>query len=185
MIAEKLAGTRPTFSAQALEQSRVVLAAAEPPDREAIYRLRHEVYAREMGQHAPNSTGSLHDALDGANIYLVAKVAGKIAGFISITPPSELGYSIDKYFARESLPFACDGRLFEVRLLTVLRGYRGSELAPLLMYGALRYVEAHGGSRIVSIGRREVVEMYLRSGLKPVGLTVEAGAGTYALLVAG
>src|SRR5258708_12587349 len=53
------------------------------------------------------------------------------------------------------------------------------------MYGALRYVEAHGGSRIVSIGRREVVEMYLRSGLKPVGLTVKAGAVTYDLLEAG
>jgi hypothetical protein len=185
MIAENKLGIRPPSSAQVPDLSRVVLTIAEPLDRELIYHLRHEVYANELRQHAPNSQGSLRDVLDDGNIYLVAKVAGCIAGFISITPPSERGYSIDKYFPRETLPFSCNGRLFEIRLLTVTKTYRRSELAPLLMYAALRYVEAHGGSRIISIGRREVVEMYLRCGLRPLGLSVQAGAVTYDLLEAG
>src|SRR5258706_5298667 len=160
----------------------IVLSVATNQDRECIYRLRHEVYARELGQYASNQAGCLGDALDDGNIYLVAKTAGQLAGFVSLTPPGEAGYSIDKYVAREVLPFPFDDRLYEIRLLTVIKPRRGRELATLLMYAAFRWVEAHGGTRIVAIGRREVVDMYLRSGLKPVGLTVQSGAVTYDLL---
>src|SRR6185436_15265150 len=66
--------------------------------------------------------------------------------------------------------------------LTVPKPHRGSELATLLMYAAFRWVEAHGGTRVVAIGRREVVAMYLRCGFEPVGLTVQSGAVTYDFL---
>ena len=158
---------------------RFTLAIATETDRETIYRLRHTVYARELGQHAENPQGRLRDTLDDWNIYLVAKVNGEIAGFISITPPGQPGYSMDKYVARAALPFAFDDRLFEIRLLTVREEHRGGELAVLLMYAAFRWVEAHGGTHIMAIGRREVVELYLKGGLEPVGLTVQSGAVTY------
>ena len=199
------------------DESGLTLSVATQSDREAIYRLRHEVYARELGQHAANPTAKLKDALDGWNIYLVVKLGGQITGFISVTPPcrtpktdpgtptpagpeppgapgetgaerpaptpsAEPHYSIDKYVSREALPFPFDDRLYEVRLLTVMKPHRGRELATLLMYGAFRWVEAHGGTRIVAIGRREVVDMYLRSGLEPVGINVQAGAVTYDVL---
>src|ERR1041385_912788 len=82
------------------------------------------------------------------------------------------------------LPFSCNDWLYEIRLLTVLRPYRGRDLATLLMYAAFRWVEAHGGRRVVAIGRREVVEMYLRSGLESLGSSVRCGAVTYDLLSA-
>jgi hypothetical protein len=41
-------------------------------DREAIYRMRHRVYAEELGQHARRSDARLHDDLDGFNQYIVA-----------------------------------------------------------------------------------------------------------------
>ena len=132
----------------------IVLAAAE--DREAIYRFRHDVYARELRQHRTNDIGCLRDSLDERNVYLVAKAHGEIVGFVSITPPGGQSYSIDKYFPRDRLPFAFDAALYEVRLLTVLRPQRGGEAAALLMYAALRYIEAHGGTRVVVIGRREL-----------------------------
>ncbi len=166
------------------DNGRLVLSVAETNDREVIYRLRHEVYARELGQHAANPTRCLRDALDDSNIYLVAKVAGQIAGFISLTPPGGAGYSIDKYVARADLPFPFDDRLYEIRLLTVPKPHRGSDLALRLMYAAFRWVEAHGGTRVVAIGRREVVEMYLRCGLERVGRTVKSGAVTYDFLQA-
>jgi histidinol-phosphate/aromatic aminotransferase/cobyric acid decarboxylase-like protein len=50
------------------------------------------------------------------------------------------------------------------------------------MYAAFRWVESHGGTRIVAIGRREVLDMYLRSGLEPLGMSVQSGAVTYDLL---
>jgi len=161
---------------------RIVLSVATEQDRDAIYRLRHEVYARELGQHPVNSAGELRDALDEWNVYLIARIDGQVAGFISLTPPGAPAYSIEKYVTRAALPFAFDDQLYEIRLLTVVKPHRGRELATLLMYGAFRWVEAHGGTRVAAIGRREVVDMYLRSGLKPVGLTVQSGAVTYDLL---
>src|SRR2546425_969090 len=111
------------------ESGQINLSVATDADRELIYRLRHEVYARELGQHAANATASLRDALDDWNIYLVAKIGRQIAGFISLTPPpwarqrsaelqfgameasdsdriapnshSSLHYSIDKYVSRD------------------------------------------------------------------------------------
>jgi histidinol-phosphate/aromatic aminotransferase/cobyric acid decarboxylase-like protein/GNAT superfamily N-acetyltransferase len=162
--------------------SSFVLSIADERDREAIHRIRHEVYARELGQHHVNPTGRLRDALDDWNFYLVARVGDEIGGFISITPPGRPSYSNDKYFARETLPFAIDDKLYEVRLLTVLKPHRGRELATLLMYAALRWVEAHGGERVVAIGRREVLDLYLKGGLEPTGQSAQSGAVTYDLL---
>jgi histidinol-phosphate/aromatic aminotransferase/cobyric acid decarboxylase-like protein/GNAT superfamily N-acetyltransferase len=165
-------------------EGRIHLRTATEQDRQSIYRLRHDVYARELRQHVPNPAGALQDKLDDWNVYLVGKIAGHIAGFVSITPPGPIGYSIDKYVNREALPFALDDRSFEIRLLTVLKPHRGRELATLLMYAAFRWVESHGGTRVVAIGRREVVDMYRRAGLEPIGLTVQSGAVTYDFLQA-
>lgn len=161
---------------------RIVITEANEGIRERIYQARHRVYALEIGQHLPNREERLTDALDASNRYLVAMHDEELAGFISITPPSGAGYSIDKYFTRDELPFLVDDGLFEIRLLTVLPGYRSSELAAALMMAAFRWIEARGGTRIVAIGRREVKSMYLKAGMVDAGRSVKAGAVTYDLL---
>jgi histidinol-phosphate/aromatic aminotransferase/cobyric acid decarboxylase-like protein/ribosomal protein S18 acetylase RimI-like enzyme len=169
---------------QTSDSHRIIIRIGTDEDRESIYRLRHEVFAHELHQHQTNSSGSLRDALDDANVYLVVKAADQIAGFISITPPNANGYSVDKYVSREALPFSFDDHLYEIRLLTVLKPHRRRELATLLMYAAFRWIEARAGTRIVAIGRREVLDMYLQCGLNPVGISVQSGAVTYDLLEA-
>jgi hypothetical protein len=143
------------------------IALASESDRQTIYALRHDVYARELAQHAANAEHELRDALDDGNVYIVAKSGEEIAGFISITPPALGTYSIDKYFRRDEIPFAIDRETFEIRILTVPASHRGTMAATLLMYASLRWVEAHGGTRIVALGRREVREMYVKAGLSP------------------
>jgi histidinol-phosphate/aromatic aminotransferase/cobyric acid decarboxylase-like protein/GNAT superfamily N-acetyltransferase len=160
-------------------RERITLALATEEDREVIYRLRHDVYARELGQHARNDEGRLCDALDKFNTYIVAAQDDEIVGFISVTPPGAGSYSMDKYVARERLPFSFDQQLYEVRLLTVIRECRGRQIAFLLMYAAFRWVEAHGGARLMAIGRREVLDLYFKAGLQPVGITVASGAVTF------
>src|SRR5438105_15728290 len=149
-----------TLSGGVRDSDRIQIRLATEQDREAIYRLRHRVYAEELRQHTPNAQGRLTDALDAFNLYLVAAVAEAVAGFVSITPPGRT-YSIDKYLKRDELPFPCGEDLYEVRLLTVLPAFRhsvgGGELSGLLIYAAFRWVEAQGGRRIVAIGRREVL----------------------------
>ena len=63
--------------------NRLVIRLAGPRDREEIYRLRHEVYAHELGQHSPNAGGRLSDPLDDFNVYIVAGYDDEIAGFIT------------------------------------------------------------------------------------------------------
>jgi histidinol-phosphate/aromatic aminotransferase/cobyric acid decarboxylase-like protein len=155
---------------------------ATEEEREEIYGLRHEVYASELGQHAETSAGRLRDPLDDGNIYLIARLAGELAGFISVTPPSLQRYSIDKYFERDTLPFRVDEGLYEIRLLTVVKAHRGRELAMLLMYAAFRWVESHGGEHVVAIGRREILDLYLKVGLQPAGKSARCGLVTFDLL---
>jgi N-acyl-L-homoserine lactone synthetase len=162
----------------------LTIAVADEQDRATIYTIRHQVYAEELRQHQPNSTGRLEDALDRINLYLVAKRAGAIAGFVSITPPTPCGYSVEKYFARQSLPLVVDERLYEVRLLTVTVASRRSVVALLLMYAALRYTAALGARAIVATGRLEVLPMYRHAGLKPLGMRVQSGAVVYELMTA-
>jgi len=164
--------------------NRIVVRIATLAEREEIYRLRHEVYARELGQHAQNKIGSLHDSLDEFNIYIAASLDGVLAGFVSITPPGFGSYSVDKYLCRENFPELAGDGLFEVRLLTVTNRFRRREAAGLLMYAALRWIESQKGERIMAIGRREVLDLYFHVGLEKLGRQIRSGAVTYELLTA-
>jgi histidinol-phosphate/aromatic aminotransferase/cobyric acid decarboxylase-like protein len=159
----------------------VVIALCSPEDRKQIYGTRHDVYAVELHQHHANDERLLRDALDERNEYIVAKQGNELLGFVSITPPGG-SYSVDKYFNRDEIPVSFDQSLYEIRLLTVLSAHRGRIVAPLLMYGALRYAESHGGSQLVAIGRREVVGMYSRCGMTPTGTITRSGAVEYELM---
>jgi histidinol-phosphate/aromatic aminotransferase/cobyric acid decarboxylase-like protein/GNAT superfamily N-acetyltransferase len=159
---------------------RACLRLADAADRPAIYRLRHEVYARELGQHPINAAGRLSDALDERNDYIVADYDGVLAGFVSLTPPGGR-YSVDKYVERDELPFPAD-ELWEVRLLTVAEPWRNTPLASLLMHAAFRYVESRGGERIVAIGRREVLPLYRKAGFEPLGRSIDSGAVRFELM---
>src|SRR5262245_35629736 len=139
---------------------KLVVRLATVDDRDAIARLRHEVYAQELAQHSVRTERRLSDGLDSFNTYLVADCGGAVAGFISITPPGHGTYSVDKYLSCSELSPLFDDRTFEVRLLTISKPFRRRTIAPLLMYAALRWVQDKGGSRIIGIGRREVLTLY-------------------------
>jgi N-acyl-L-homoserine lactone synthetase len=155
---------------------------AEAGDREAIYRLRYDVFAGELGQYAANSDGKLTDALDAFNHYIVAADGAGIRGFVSVTPPGGPSYRMDKYFKRSEWPFPVDDKLYEIRLLTVPPSHRRSLLASALMYAAFRWIEARGGTHVMAMGRLEIRRIHLRIGLRPTGQDVQAGKVTYGLL---
>ncbi|WP_424216278.1 aminotransferase class I/II-fold pyridoxal phosphate-dependent enzyme (plasmid) [Streptomyces sp. BI20] len=156
--------------------------AATPEDLDWIHELRHRVYAGELGQHAPRPEGRLYDGLDGENVYLVAARGPDRMGFVSLTPPWLGRYGLDKYLTREELPQLSEGGAFEVRVLTVEPRWRGTAVAPFLMYAALRWVSSRGGRTLVAMGRTELLDMYLAVGLRPVGRTVRSGAVSFEVL---
>jgi len=71
-----------------------------------------------------------------------------------------------------------------IRILSVIKEHRNSSLANLLMYAAMRWIEAHGGKNIVAICRSSLIEMYVKAGLVPLNRTVKAGNVTYELSIA-
>jgi histidinol-phosphate/aromatic aminotransferase/cobyric acid decarboxylase-like protein len=166
------------------QPARFAIRLADDGDRKEIYRLRHEVYARELGQHRVNTDGSLSDELDQFNIYLVAVCCEEIAGFISVTPPGSARYSVDKYISRGEMPDLIAGDAFELRLLTVAKPYRGRATAYLLMYAAFRWVVTHGGKQVFGIGRREIMPLYTKMGMEPRGGRIQSGAVTFELMSA-
>lgn len=163
-------------------QQRLSLSLADEHQRARIYAIRHQVYAEELGQHPRNDRGQLTDSLDAVNVYLVARLGEDIAGFVAITPPNAVGYSIDKYFTRSDVPVTFDDGLYVVRLLTVTSHRRASRVAAALMFAAWRYVQAQGGHTIVCIGRVELLGMYRRVGLRSLGRQARCGAVTYELM---
>ena len=162
--------------------SKIEIRIGDQKDRQTIYRMRHAVYATELSQHSENQDLSLTDPLDEFNVYIVAVVSNKLVGFISVTPPDKNTYSIDKYLSRESLPFAIDDGTFEIRILTIDKSLRGSRVAALLMYASLRWIEFNGGTRVVVIGRVELLALYLKIGLKNTGIQINSGALTFELM---
>jgi histidinol-phosphate/aromatic aminotransferase/cobyric acid decarboxylase-like protein len=166
------------------QNQRITIAWAKSPDREIIYRHRHAVYAVELRQHARREDGRLCDAIDAENEYIVARVDGRLAGFISVTPPNAARYSLEKYVPRQEWPVADLRRAYEIRLLTVIAPKRGRTIAAMLMYAALRVVEARGGDEVVAMGRREVLGMYDKAGLQRTGVQIRSGAVDYEMLTA-
>ena len=70
---------------------------------EPIYRLRHDVYATELGQYESRSDERLPDTGDVASVYIAASLDGKLAGFVGMTHPNSPQYSVDKFLSREDI----------------------------------------------------------------------------------
>ena len=155
---------------------------ATASDREQIYRIRHAVYADELGQHAGNPEGRLQDALDAENDYIVLLDEDQVAAFVSFTPPSARAFSIDKYFQRGDLPLRFHDRLYELRLLTVRDDYRHTAALRLLVRATFDHLHARGATEAIAIGRRELLGMYARIGFKRLGLTTQSGRVVYELM---
>ncbi len=160
------------------------LSVASTADRKEIYKIRHEVYAKELRQHSVNTSCELTDSLDECNYYIVAKQRETVIGFVSITPPTSRAFSVDKYFNRNSVPYHFDDYLYEVRLLTIIEAKRKSSLAFALMFASFRWVQSHGGKYIVSICRTDVIDMYKKAGLHPLNKKTISGEVDYELCVA-
>ncbi len=165
-------------------KNRIQLSLAIGSNRIDMDRIRHEIYATELGQFKLRPDGILPDRPEVESIYITAFEEGRLVGFVGITPPDSPRYSIDHYLPRNDIPFSFGEHLYEIRALTVVDSARRSLVAPALMYAAFRWVQAHGGTQLMAIGHRKVVDMYLRMGMQRVGRSFRCGPLEYELLAA-
>ena len=162
--------------------SRFITRLATASDREQIYRIRHAVYAGELGQHPDNDEGLLRDKLDAENAYLVVLDHEQVAAFVAITPPTASAFSIDKYFSRAEIPIRFHDRLYELRLLTVCPPYRHSTALATLVRATFAHLHALGATEAIAIGRREVLGLYEGIGFRRLGLVTQSGRVSYELM---
>ncbi len=163
---------------------KLSIAVATDEVKLAIYRLRHEVYAVELQQYKTLPDQILPDSPDVQSDYLALWDGCDLVGFVGVTPPTSCRYSVDKHLRREEQSFPFDSELYEIRALTLARHRRSFRMAGCLMYGALRWVGFHGGRHIVSMGRLDVIDLYLRFGFQRLGPTFACGAVQYDLIYA-
>src|SRR3954463_12572264 len=101
-----------------LTAAGISIAEARPEDVDSIDRLRHDVYARELGQYPLAPSGRLSDAHPHSKI-LCAQIGRKLIGFIAMTPPGSPCLRVEHYLPRERLPFTIGPKTAEARQLTV------------------------------------------------------------------
>jgi len=167
-----------------MSHDKVILTVSSEQDMRVIFKIRHDVYASELKQHPENSKKLLTDDLDLVNHYIVAKHHSHVIGFVSITSPNSGKYSVDKYFSRSAVPYPFDDKMYEIRLLTVVKENRNNYLAIALMFAAFRWVQSHGGKYIVAICRSDLVAMYCKAGLQLLNVSAQSGKLTYTLSTA-
>ena len=164
------------------KMKKITVKIADQKEREEIYKYRYKIYSLELKQHKENPEKMLKDAIDEINTYIIVKINDNIAGFVSITPPGGK-YGLDKYIDRTEFPYIYDN-MFEGRLFSVLEEFRGTNTAMLLFFAILRYVEENGGTKIMTIGRSDLVEFYEKTGLKNLDRSIQSGEVTFKLLYA-
>ena len=165
-------------------KSKLHLSLATDCQRIEIDRIRHDIYAKELGQFDARADGVLTDRAEVKSVYVTAFENGTLVGFVGITPPTSPRYSVDHYLSRHDIPVQFDKRLYEIRALTVIDPARGSLTAPALMYAAFRWIQAQGGEQLMAIGHRKVVGMYQRMGMKRMDRSFHCGHLEYELLAA-
>ena len=136
---------------------------------EQISSLRHRVYADELGQYETNSEEKIDDP---GHHFIACIEDGKLAGYISLNPPSKRPFRISRYFSEETLEQSvyglCGERLsstYEVRALTVSSDFRGQNISFRLMRYALDFILKKGGTDIVGMGHLEVLKLYQNNGM--------------------
>jgi histidinol-phosphate/aromatic aminotransferase/cobyric acid decarboxylase-like protein/ribosomal protein S18 acetylase RimI-like enzyme len=146
-----------------VDESPVVLRLLGPLD--TLTRLQTRVWTRELAQYrVPKpETGPT----------CVAVYGKCVVGYIGIVAPHVVS-SIDQ---RSRFTRAPDE--YEIRALTVDTKFRRRGIASGLMFAAMRYVEADGGTRIIIQARRELLGMYRAFGFAVDPSTFQVGNVAY------
>jgi histidinol-phosphate/aromatic aminotransferase/cobyric acid decarboxylase-like protein/predicted GNAT family N-acyltransferase len=134
-----------------------------------ISSLRHDVYATELQQYEVNTDQQLEDP---GRHFIACMIGTKLAGYISLNPPTDKPFRVTTYFSQETLDQTvysqCGERrssTYEVRALTVSPEFRGQQISSQLMIYALQFVLQNEGTDIIAMGHSGVVELYKKMGV--------------------
>lgn len=135
------------------------------PDLDDVAKLRHEVYAEELGQFETREDGRLPESTDWNRVLIGAFDGSRLVGYVGVTLPGGT-YSLESY----GFP-APEGSPYEIRALCVDAKYRHKGIGTALMHAALQFAKTSGGLGvgIVGMAREELMGLYAYHGMKHTG----------------
>ena len=149
--------------------------AADPPEIDAVFRLRHRVFGEE-GYMDTRPDGRIFDHFDAypgtANI--VAVVANTVVGAVRYMQPTDAGCSVEEFF--DPRPLAPPGaRLAVGSLLVVDPAYRGlSRVTFNLTAMGFYWAASQGLTHVVGVVNPEREEGFARSGFRRLGPVIHS-----------
>jgi histidinol-phosphate/aromatic aminotransferase/cobyric acid decarboxylase-like protein/ribosomal protein S18 acetylase RimI-like enzyme len=160
----------------------IVIRYARPTDLYHVFKLRHHVYAEELGQYSDNHHGILEDSWDTQrkSVYIVAETSltKVLAGFVILTPPPG-PYSLEKHM---TINDDLKGHIgYEIRTLTVAKSFRGHGIGKALAVAAAKHIQQQQDiMNFTAMGRKELLSWYInRFHMKGTGIQLQIGHVQY------
>lgn len=145
--------------------NRVSIRYVTGAEMDAIARLRHGVYADELGQFESRDDARLPESEIWNRVFIGAFDGETLVGYVAVTMPGGT-YSFESY----GLPVANhDG--YEIRALCVDSKFRRRGIGKALVHAALRFARASGGEDVTVVGmaREDLMDAYVAHGMKQTG----------------
>jgi GNAT superfamily N-acetyltransferase len=142
-------------------------------DMEDLWKLNHEVYCRELGQHRLETSGRRIDKMYSTAIYFAARADGIFAGMLSATPPGSGSISTLKRIPHENGVHREALLTTEVRLLAVARKFRGRGVYDHLIFALMKYCSENSIHRILISAVERQVRLYELMGFTTISGVVE------------
>ncbi len=145
--------------------------ATTPEEIDAVFKIRHRVYAEEEGHMARRDDGRIYDRFDAlpTAVNIIAVVDGQVVGTVRFMEGSLAGTSADTFF---NFAPHLDGdhgrRIGASSQLAVAREYRKSGLSFSLLAMGCYWALGRGVTTLKSAANPDVLPMLLRMGWEPV-----------------
>jgi aspartate aminotransferase-like enzyme len=141
--------------------------AREPWEFEAIHRLNHQTFTREIPQHQPQPDGRLVDRFHDTNVYLIAVRGTLLAGMLAVRFASPFSLALKLPELDRHLPSG--HHWCELRLLTVIPELRGSPVLRGLVRLLLATAAEHGTDAAMISAATAMVPLYQKLGFTEFG----------------
>ncbi len=139
-----------------------------PADREAIARLRYDVYVEEMGRrqaYADHDTRTIHEPLDDQSFVVGAfRPDGDAIGTLRITPSNAEGIAFREIYNWEERELVFPGQVCLGSKLIVAREHRGTLVSVEVMRLAVHEIFARGWRFCFLDANDHLLPLYTRLG---------------------
>ena len=135
-------------------------------ERQAVQRLRHQIYVREMGllaQDHPFVRGDrLVDPFDDWSTHIVGLVNGEPVGTVRVTEALDGPLELEEYTdVRSALPEGAHPA--ELTRYMVRRDHRKTAVGPLVLYGAFLVIARSASTHLTAAAKEGSLGTYYRS----------------------